>query len=187
MLLVILRLSRLSEGDIRYTKGWAAFKLPCFSLFKQHRVKLSEAPEQHRNPWAILKREIELRFTVKLWCFNNFCCWLSRAREARPAGHGNSADTRVPSERLSEASASLYREKLCKSAGLLISSKSRAWHPPDSFRHSNWKGICVLCLWIDLAYKKLFCHKIMILPQHCNACSNLRKSFSPSLSSEERS
>lgn len=55
-----------------------------FLSLPAQRVKLSEAPE-HRNPWAILTRGTGLRFTVKQWWFNKFCCWFCRpGRHVQP-------------------------------------------------------------------------------------------------------
>lgn len=81
-----LRFSRLLGSDIRRMEDWAGFKCRCFYLPAQG-VKSSEASEQHRNPWAILKRDTGLRITVKLWWFDKLCCCLLQAGEAHSAGH----------------------------------------------------------------------------------------------------
>lgn len=193
MLLMILRFSRLLEGDIRYMEIWATFRLPCFSLFT------SRGSEIVRRSWttgATLRRDTELRFTVKLYWINKFYICLFQAREARPAGHSGSAHAHR-----CHLNAYLKSQPPCiarscgnqpdSSSALRVGPGIPVWWDalryPWLFGHFTWKRIWVLHLWIDLAYKELFCHKIMILPQNFSAPRNLRILFSPSLSYGERS
>lgn len=184
MLLVFLRFSRLLGGHIKYMKGWVAFKLPHLDLTAQ-RVKLSEGPEPigtHGWFWKEIQGSDSQLSYDDLISFAAVCHGPGRhvqpgtATQLTHRCHLNTGLKFQPPQILRSCA-----NLLDSSLALKVVPGVPVWWDtklyPWLFRHFNWKGICVLRLRIDLAYKEHFCHKIMILPQHCNACRKPQKVF----------